>query len=1023
LLAAGLGGLAAIALFLSLLAGQAEAATNHVYDSAFEMPTLGKSGTAAAAAGRMAIDEETGYVYVMKNNSGGGGFQGDIEKVDPEGNPSIFPGAPGPNETQTVNFSGFLTGNLFTLTCPNGETTDEIEWNSSNQITPASIQAGLEAKCGAGNFTVTNSSINANVLFKGAYASTNVPQMTCTTTAGSGTCQVTNEVNGAPETNVLNTPCENSCLQIAVDNSGGPNQGVIYLSTTGASTNLTTGGIFIYLPSGEFVGRMDRRSGATTRSCGVAVDDNGDLIVSHGEGVNFSYIDKLDMPNWGSSPTFEPPILGTIKSDSANICRTEVDDESGQVYTSQSTSSFGAGAIRAFDTDDFEIGPTVAATSRPFISGSWNDLELSGDNIFVIKESGGEIRKYDKENGSLIEILPAGAPFSRANGIARNDATGTLYASDAVEQLAVTTDVHVYKPVVVPDSLTGDFTPVTAASGVLDGEVDPAGAGEIEDCQFEVAGAAKFSVNEFAEATVIPCEPGAPLNSAEEVTANVGGLTLEETQHFRVRTNNANGQSNGTVHTFIPHAVIDIKTQPATNVAPRSATLHGTFIGDGDDTEYAFEYGNLGAGVYTKTSAVETVQSPAGLTEVSIPIEELELETTYHFRATATNSTGTSKGFDFSFTTPPAVDGLQTTAATDIGQDGIKLTGQFNGDGSDHHYYFEYGLTDEYGMVSEEAPGSDAGSPVGVTQVSSVIDDYEGYKTYHYRIVAENGFGVSYGQDETFETPAAPLPDVQGTSATNITPTSATLSAEVNPNRWPTTYLFEWGPTASYGTATEFGDVLEALNNEPLPVSVDATGLTPGILYHYRVVAVNLTGVVEGPDQTFITPDVPSVEGSSATAVGQTTAQLNALVSPKGSFTNVRFEYGSTAAYGASTGPVGIGSSLLAQPTSAAVGGLVPDRTYHFRVVATNGIGTTFGPDQVLTTAAAPTPAPSRDCQNLARRAKKNSDEAKRLRRQASRSSNSRQSRRLRRRAAQSAKKARQLSSQAKACRRNGGSA
>jgi hypothetical protein len=60
-------------------------------------------------------------------------------------------------------------------------------------------------------------------------------------------------------------------------------------------------------------------------------------------------------------------------------------------------------------------------------------------------------------------------------------------------------------------------------------------------------------------------------------------------------------------------------------------------------------------------------------------------------------------------------------------------------------------------------------------------------------------------------------------------------------------------------------------------------------------------------------------------------------------------------------------------------------------------------------------------CRNIARRAKKNSDLAKRLRQRATRSSNAKQARALRRRAQGTAKKARSLNKKAQACRRSSG--
>jgi hypothetical protein len=80
-------------------------------------------------------------------------------------------------------------------------------------------------------------------------------------------------------------------------------------------------------------------------------------------------------------------------------------------------------------------------------------------------------------------------------------------------------------------------------------------------------------------------------------------------------------------------------------------------------------------------------------------------------------------------------------------------------------------------------------------------------------------------------------------------------------------------------------------------------------------------------------------------------------VSPSSSPTQVRFEYGGGPSYGSATAPVDIGSGQAPRAVGADLSGLRPGTTYHFRVVATNGVGSSSGPDQIFTTLSAPGPA------------------------------------------------------------------
>jgi hypothetical protein len=76
-------------------------------------------------------------------------------------------------------------------------------------------------------------------------------------------------------------------------------------------------------------------------------------------------------------------------------------------------------------------------------------------------------------------------------------------------------------------------------------------------------------------------------------------------------------------------------------------------------------------------------------------------------------------------------------------------------------------------------------------------------------------------------------------------------------------------------------------------------------------------------------------------------------VTPNLSPTTYRFEYGITTSYGTSTGESPIGSDQFPHGVSAAIGGLTPGVKYHYRVVATNDVGITYGPDLTFNTLAA----------------------------------------------------------------------
>jgi hypothetical protein len=139
---------------------------------------------------------------------------------------------------------------------------------------------------------------------------------------------------------------------------------------------------------------------------------------------------------------------------------------------------------------------------------------------------------------------------------------------------------------------------------------------------------------------------------------------------------------------------------------------------------------------------------------------------------------------------------------------------------------------------------------------------------------------------------------------------------------------------------------------------VSLAKLTQDTTYHYRLVATNAAGTVDGADKTLHTARAPAAPVAStrpATQKGPLSAVVNGLITPRGLPTTVHFLWGPTTAYGSQTPDVAVGAGFSGVPVSATLTGLQPNTRYHFRAVATNSLGVRRGGDRYFTTAKAPT--------------------------------------------------------------------
>ena len=201
------------------------------------------------------------------------------------------------------------------------------------------------------------------------------------------------------------------------------------------------------------------------------------------------------------------------------------------------------------------------------------------------------------------------------------------------------------------------------------------------------------------------------------------------------------------------------------------------------------------------------------------------------------------------------------------------------------------------------------------------------------------------------------LPKISYGTIEDQTQTSGTLTATVDPNEGGDvlTCVFEFGATPSYGTTIPCDPNPAAAppgSNFKVPtvVKAEVEGLTPETAYHYRVVVTNSNGSRKGPDRVFQPHAVAGLTTEPVTNLEPTSVTLNGSWNGEGDGTKWKFEWGTTIAYGNVTPLVDNGPATGPVKVSAGLTGLVPVTKYHYRIVATNSAGTSFGADVAFET-------------------------------------------------------------------------
>ncbi|MEI6621923.1 MAG: fibronectin type III domain-containing protein, partial [Actinomycetes bacterium] len=825
----------------------------------------------------------------------------------------------------TINGSNFIKGGVNTVTF-GGVAATSVTAASTSKIT-ATTPAGVSAS--AVNVVVTN-------------------------TNGTGTLS-----SGYTYYSLTPFSCTSNLFQISSSGGGGLYK---YLSPSNSMQRVGTGGI-----SG-----INGMGYNTADNFMYAFASSGNLVQIDANGV---FVDKGAVTPAVSSTTaaaFVSPnhiLVGSSSSWKNVTVNTSPPTSTAVTFTG---ASWGAADIAVYDDGGGQDGYGLNGTTLSIVNLSTNVVvnktvigSTSGSYGAAYADSAGNLYFYNNTDGKV--FLLTQTEVAKASPTAQYLGGTPVYATGTTTTLSAPNDgaycPTAPAPYVPPTVTTVAASGVASTTATLNGTVTPNGAQTTATFTYGTS-------SDLSSGTTTVTAVGSPVvgsSGATSVSYALTGLTSGTTYYFRATGNNGfGGNVNGSILSFTPTAPTSptVSTTTVGTVASTTAALSGTVTPNGSATTVWFDYSTdptMTTGVTSVAGTPPSVVATGSPTAVATTLTGLTAGTRYYARIRAVNTTGTTNGSIANFLSL-GVPAVTTGAATSVGTTTATLNGSITPFGSSTTAQFQYGTTADLSGTTTTVTAT--GSPVAPnaandpTAVSYALTGLTQGTTYYYRAIGTNSTGTTRGSIVSFVY-VSTTPIVTTSAATSVGSTTATLNGSVNANGFSSVVTFTYGtsPTLASGNTTVTATPSPVTGSSATPVSAALSGLAVGTTYYFRVTGNSSQGITDGAILSFTPTSAPAVTTLPTSAIGSTTATLNATITSNGLSTIATFRYGQDPLFVVGTTVTAAQSPVTAAgPTAvtAAVTGLTSGLQYYVRATGVNSLGTTNGSSVSFTTNSVP---------------------------------------------------------------------
>jgi phosphodiesterase/alkaline phosphatase D-like protein len=319
-------------------------------------------------------------------------------------------------------------------------------------------------------------------------------------------------------------------------------------------------------------------------------------------------------------------------------------------------------ATNATGTGNGDDATFTTASGPPAVTtGSASSVTTSGATVAGTVNPGGVPTTYHFEFGTSTAYGTSTADDPAGSGTSAvpvsADLTGLTQGTTYYYRLVATSSAgtsygsaQTLTTTTLFSATTGAASAITYHSAAVAGTVNPGGLAT--SYHFEYGSSPSYG------ATTPAVDAGAG-SSPVDASAALANLNPAEEYHYRLVATNSTGTIHGDDQTFTTALPPPLAaTGAATNITDSAANVSGSFVAQGLDTHYHFEYGPT-TSYGTSTQDIDA-GAPPSFMSVQAGLTGLAPSTAYHFRLVATNASGTTNGDDAVFTTQPTPSGSGT---------------------------------------------------------------------------------------------------------------------------------------------------------------------------------------------------------------------------------------------------------------------------------------------------------------------------------------------------------------------------